>query len=519
MTQEGTITIDVTNLHEYVIGDSLTTANILIYDTAAGANWTGTVSGNTLTLKSEDGSTAVDETVTVTFTGARGKPWKYTYDEITSYSVQLTAQRSDGFGQDYFDFTIQTVPPPSGGLAITEGSKITAVTGSTSPVFTITDTPVDQDSTIVIDITNLHVLASGGNLTDANVVIDDTSGAADWTGTISGNALTLTSTGGPTAIDETITVTFTGNGGNPWIRNTGGVYTVPLTATRTDGRGAGAFNFVIQTGGLAVTAGEKITATEGSTSMVITVIDEDIAPDDTITVDVSDLNVFVASAALTDANIVIDDTAADATWTGVVADNILTLMSSGGPTIVNETVTVTFTGNGGNPWIPDTGGERRVPLTATRTDGSGAGIFSFVIETSPPPGFTVAANFSASPISDIAPLITTFTDTSLGNVTSWSWDFGDGSDENATMQNPVHTYTGIGTYTVSLTVTNAYGSDTRIRENYIHVLNGAIREANTTIAGLTITNCDGPQTVTVDTSVSTGLTDPQQLGTRNSTAC
>ncbi|MDD1751432.1 MAG: PKD domain-containing protein, partial [Methanothrix sp.] len=501
IAQGGTITIDVTYLHEYVTGDTFTTANVVISDTAVAANWTGTVSGNTLMLKSADGSTVVDETITVTFTGARGKPWKYTYDEITSYSVHLTAQRSDGSGQDYFDFTIQTVPPPPGGLAITEGSKINTVTGSTATVFTITDTPVNQDGTIVIDITNLHVLASGGKLTIANLMINDTSGAADWTGTTSGNALTLTSTGGPTAIDETITVTFTGNGGNPWIRNTGGLYTVPLTATRTDGRGAGAFNFVIQTGGLAVTAGEKITATEGSTSMVITITDTDIVPDGTITVDVSDLNVFVASAALTDANIVIGDTAADATWTGVITDNTLTLMSSGGPTIVNETVTVTFTGNGGNPWIPDTGGERSVPLTATRTDGSGAGIFSFVIETSPPPGFIVAANFSALPTSDIVPLITTFTDTSLGNVTSWSWDFGDGSDENATMQNPVHTYTGIGTYTVSLTVTNAYGSDTRIKGNYIHVLNGAIKEANTTIRGLTITNCGGPQTVTVDTSV------------------
>ncbi|WP_408057200.1 PKD domain-containing protein [Veronia nyctiphanis] len=42
-----------------------------------------------------------------------------------------------------------------------------------------------------------------------------------------------------------------------------------------------------------------------------------------------------------------------------------------------------------------------------------------------------------------------------GEVTSWLWDFGDGvtSDE----QNPTHTYAGVGTFSVTLTVTDQYG--------------------------------------------------------------
>ncbi len=518
IVQDGTITIDVTHLHEYVIDDIFTTGNIEITDTSVAANWTGAVSGNSLTLTSTGGPTAVNESVTLTFTGAAGKPWKYTYDEYTSYSVPLTAKRSDGFGQDYFDFTIQTLPPPPGGLAITDGSKITSVYGSTSPVITITNLPIAQDGTIDIDITNLNLLASGGNLTNANIMINDTAVAANWTGIISGNTLTLTSAGGLTAIDETVTVTFTGNEGNSWIPNTRGVYTVPLTAARMDGLGIGSFYFVIQTGGLTVSGGEKITTTDGSTSSVITVTDTGIVTDGTIMIDVSNLNVLVASAILTNSNVVIDDTAANATWTYVLADNTLTLTSNGGPTAVNETITVTFTGGAENPWIPNTGGEKTVSLTVTRTDGSGAGTIDFVIETAPPPGFMVAANFTASPISDIAPLTAVFTDASLGNATSWYWDFGDGSDENATMQNPVHTYTGIGAYTVNLTATNAYGSDSKARGNYINVLNGAIREANTSITGLTIANCGGPQTVTVDTSVLPGIADPQQFSAGNTAA-
>lgn len=50
-----------------------------------------------------------------------------------------------------------------------------------------------------------------------------------------------------------------------------------------------------------------------------------------------------------------------------------------------------------------------------------------------------------------------FTDISENNPTSWIWDFGDGN--SSTNQNPEHTFTSHGLYTVSLTVTNAGGSD------------------------------------------------------------
>ncbi|MBN1460053.1 MAG: PKD domain-containing protein, partial [Armatimonadetes bacterium] len=67
------------------------------------------------------------------------------------------------------------------------------------------------------------------------------------------------------------------------------------------------------------------------------------------------------------------------------------------------------------------------------------------------------ADFSASPTSGIAPLAVDFTDLSTGDPTSWSWEFGDG--EISAGQNPNHTYDAAGIYTVSLTATNAGGSD------------------------------------------------------------
>lgn len=67
-----------------------------------------------------------------------------------------------------------------------------------------------------------------------------------------------------------------------------------------------------------------------------------------------------------------------------------------------------------------------------------------------------SASFTASPSVN---LNVKFTDTSTGDPTSWLWNFGDGA--TSTLQNPIHTYLGTGTFNVSLTAFNSYGSDTK----------------------------------------------------------
>ena len=79
---------------------------------------------------------------------------------------------------------------------------------------------------------------------------------------------------------------------------------------------------------------------------------------------------------------------------------------------------------------------------------------NFEINTIPP-----TAEFSAAEQSSQAPFTVQFTDLSTGpGIDHWQWNFGDGS-LNVTEQNPTHTYESEGFYTVSLTVTNNYGSD------------------------------------------------------------
>jgi hypothetical protein len=79
-----------------------------------------------------------------------------------------------------------------------------------------------------------------------------------------------------------------------------------------------------------------------------------------------------------------------------------------------------------------------------------------------PPAVPVAS-FTVSPgLDGVAPMTATFTDTSTGSPTSWAWDFGDGT--TSTVQNPSHTFTAAGSYTVSLTATNAAGASTAVTQ-------------------------------------------------------
>ncbi|MCP4584190.1 MAG: S8 family serine peptidase [candidate division Zixibacteria bacterium] len=79
------------------------------------------------------------------------------------------------------------------------------------------------------------------------------------------------------------------------------------------------------------------------------------------------------------------------------------------------------------------------------------------------------AEFSGNPVSGYSPLAVDFTDLSTQDPTSWDWDFGDGIGYSSA-RNPSYTYDNAGTYTVSLTAANAYGSDTETKINYITVL-------------------------------------------------
>ena len=83
----------------------------------------------------------------------------------------------------------------------------------------------------------------------------------------------------------------------------------------------------------------------------------------------------------------------------------------------------------------------------------------------PEANFTITDTY---PPSGWAPLTVHFKDTSYCPA-SWYWDFGDGT--NSTEQNPTHTYTTPGNYTVSLTVSNPLGNSTKIQNDLVKIAN------------------------------------------------
>jgi PKD repeat protein len=76
-------------------------------------------------------------------------------------------------------------------------------------------------------------------------------------------------------------------------------------------------------------------------------------------------------------------------------------------------------------------------------------------------GTPPSAAFTLSPSSPMANQSVQFTDGSTGGPTSWFWAFGDGA--TSSLQHPSHTYAAAGTFTVSLTAANTFGSGTATR--------------------------------------------------------
>ena len=95
-------------------------------------------------------------------------------------------------------------------------------------------------------------------------------------------------------------------------------------------------------------------------------------------------------------------------------------------------------------------------------------IYSFQITpcsvTLPP-----VAVFSTADTNVCAYVPITFNDLSTNFTSSWSWSFPGGTPSTSTLENPVVTYTAGGTYSVTLTATNAVGSGTTTRTSYITI--------------------------------------------------
>jgi PKD repeat protein len=106
-----------------------------------------------------------------------------------------------------------------------------------------------------------------------------------------------------------------------------------------------------------------------------------------------------------------------------------------------------------NPFLTyDQAGSYDISLTGYNDDGTNEIITKSISITSsvaPQIQVTSAGNCLTNPVSFSGQQLS-------GDITSWSWDFGDGSG-TSTLQNPDYTYSATGEYQIILTVTDANG--------------------------------------------------------------
>lgn len=137
---------------------------------------------------------------------------------------------------------------------------------------------------------------------------------------------------------------------------------------------------------------------------------------------------------------------------------------------VTETEDTSDGGTHGVTWagyraIASPSGSYTVGGTTTGEDARAISYCGITVVLGSTESLAPVADFEADEQLGAAPLTVVFTDLSTNTPTSWLWDFGDG--DTSTTQHPSHVYDSPGTYTVSLTATNAAGSDTETKVAFI----------------------------------------------------
>ena len=373
---------------------------------------------------------------------------KYTYDASGNRLAQAV---TGGTNPSATHFTVSAPSSATAGTAVS--FTVTALDASNHTVtgypgtvhFTSTDGSAALPSNATLTNgtgTFSATLNTGGSQT---ITATDT-GTSSITGT--SNTITVaspsathftvsapTSATAGTAVSFTVTAldasnhTVAGYAGTVHFTSTDGSAALPSNATLTNGTGT--FSAALNTAG-----SQTITATDTAASS-ITGTSNAI----TVSLQTGSLTVTIGPPAAVDAGAMWSVDGGSWQISGAAVSNL----SVGSHTVGFKDV---------QGWTTPSGQTANVSNGQT---ASATGTYTPVF----------AAGFTASRTSGKAPLAVHFTYSSTGSVTKCLWNFGDG--KTSKVPNPSHTYSKPGSYTVTLTVTGAWGKYTCTQPNYITV--------------------------------------------------
>jgi uncharacterized repeat protein (TIGR01451 family) len=406
-------------------------------------------------------TTCVDETITFT-DDSTGSPtsWNWTfgdggtstvqnathsYTSAGTYNVTLTVSNACGNDTEtktnYIAVYAQPAATVSSNSPVCEGATIglygepngmtiynwTGPGGFTSSAqnATIPNATTNMTGTYTLTVTN----GSDCTATNSTSVTVNAKPAANFSANVTSGCAPLTvnftdqSTGNPSSWNWNFT------GGNPpsanttgphaVTYNTPGTYNVTLTVSNTCGSNTTTKTNYITVGSGAPVAAFNATPTSGCAPLTVNFTDQ--------------------------------STGNPSSWNWN--------FTGGNPSSANTTGPHTVTYN--------TPGTYNVTLTVSNTCGSNTTTKTGYITVG---GVAPVAAFNATPTSGCAPLTVNFADQSTGTPTSWSWNFTGGNPSSANTTGPhTVTYNSVGTYNVTLTVSNSCGSNTTTQTSYITV--------------------------------------------------
>lgn len=170
--------------------------------------------------------------------------------------------------------------------------------------------------------------------------------------------------------------------------------------------------------------------------------------------------------------------------------------------------TYSGTGVSGTDFDPSTAGVGNHAITYSYTDSqtgcSSSATFEFIVTEDVSLNEPPVADFSISNGAVCVGNTITFTDASDNTPNTWVWSVTGPTNYTSTDQNPSFTFSTAGTYSVSLTVSNVYGSDDMSQSNVI-----TINSNPEFVVNAVDPNCYGEQDGMMSIAVTNGTTNNQ----------